>query len=67
MGNAVVCGPFIRDDLWPNPLKYFQGQWMEENYDNDEDDEEGQDGAEYESEEEAGHITLPPPPHSKSS
>ncbi|KAK9096563.1 hypothetical protein Sjap_022060 [Stephania japonica] len=31
----------IKEDLWPNPLKYFNNRWVdEENMDGDEDDEE---------------------------
>ena len=37
---------FIRDDLWPNPLKFFAGQveWMNEEDDEDYDDYDVEDG-----------------------
>ncbi|KAK9107644.1 hypothetical protein Syun_023655 [Stephania yunnanensis] len=33
----------IKEDLWPNPLKYFNNEADEENMDGDEDDEEGKE------------------------
>ncbi|WOL17141.1 NAP1-related protein 2 isoform X2 [Canna indica] len=33
----------IKDDLWPNPLKYFNNEADEEDFDGEEDDEEGTD------------------------
>ncbi|XP_010258384.1 PREDICTED: NAP1-related protein 2-like [Nelumbo nucifera] len=33
----------IKEDLWPNPLKYFNNEADEEDFDGDEDDEEGKD------------------------
>lgn len=58
---------FIRDDLWPNPLKFFTGQveeeevWMneEEEEEKDEytrDDDEGDGEDEFLSEEEEGEV-----------
>lgn len=37
----------IKEDLWPNPLTYFNNEADEEDFDGDEDDEEGkEDGSE---------------------
>ncbi|GMH21939.1 hypothetical protein Nepgr_023782 [Nepenthes gracilis] len=33
----------IKDDLWPNPLNYFNNEADEEDFEGDEDDEEGKD------------------------
>ncbi|KAK9277881.1 hypothetical protein L1049_027438 [Liquidambar formosana] len=33
----------IKEDLWPNPLTYFNNEADEEDFDGDEDDEEGKD------------------------
>ncbi|XP_068641700.1 NAP1-related protein 2-like [Aristolochia californica] len=44
----------IKEDLWPNPLKYFNNEVDEEDFDGDEEDEEGKeaDGSEDEEDEE---------------
>ncbi|CAA7396079.1 unnamed protein product [Spirodela intermedia] len=42
----------IKEDLWPNPLKYFNNEGDEEDFDGDEDDEEGTDEEGDEQEEE---------------
>ncbi|XP_042502647.1 NAP1-related protein 2-like [Macadamia integrifolia] len=44
----------IKEDLWPNPLKYFNNEADEEDFDGDEDDDEvkGADGFEEEDEDE---------------
>lgn len=57
-GFSDEVAEIIKEDLWPNPLKYFNNEADEEDFDGDEDDEEGTDsedddvqGDEYDDEE----------------
>ncbi|XP_010917030.1 NAP1-related protein 2 [Elaeis guineensis] len=42
-GFSDEVAEIIKEDLWPNPLKYFNNEADEEDFDGDEDDEEGTD------------------------
>ncbi|EHA8590258.1 NAP1-related protein 2 [Cocos nucifera] len=42
-GFSDEVAEIIKEDLWPNPLKYFNNEADEEDFDVDEDDEEGTD------------------------
>ncbi|XP_038978477.1 NAP1-related protein 2-like [Phoenix dactylifera] len=39
-GVTDEVAEIIKEDLWPNPLKYFNNEADEEDFDGDEDDEE---------------------------
>ncbi|KAG2303562.1 hypothetical protein Bca52824_032213 [Brassica carinata] len=41
--NDKVAG-VIKEDLWPNPLTYFNNEADEEDFDEEDDDEEGKEG-----------------------
>ncbi|CAN4081691.1 unnamed protein product [Withania somnifera] len=49
-GLSDEVGEIIKEDLWPNPLKYFNNEADEEDSDGDEDDEEASDNDEDEDE-----------------
>ncbi|XP_031107789.1 NAP1-related protein 2-like isoform X1 [Ipomoea triloba] len=50
-GFTDEVADIIKEDLWPNPLKYFNNEADEEDSDGDEDDEEGKDGEDGDEEE----------------
>ncbi|XP_073010860.1 NAP1-related protein 2-like [Typha latifolia] len=43
-GVTDEVAEIIKEDLWPNPLKYFNNEADEEDFDGDEDEEEGTEG-----------------------
>ncbi|CAH9117271.1 unnamed protein product [Cuscuta epithymum] len=51
-GLSDEVAEIIKEDLWPNPLKYFNNEADEEDSDGDEDDEDGKDEDEEDVEEE---------------
>lgn len=51
-GVSDEVADIIKEDLWPNPLKYFNNEADEEDFDEDDDDEKGTDEDEDEDEEE---------------
>lgn len=53
-GLSDEVGEIIKEDLWPNPLKYFNNEADEEDSDGDEDDEEGSDDDEEDEDEDDG-------------
>ncbi|KAJ8479353.1 hypothetical protein OPV22_023080 [Ensete ventricosum] len=51
-GFSDEVAEIIKEDLWPNPLKYFNNEADEEDFDGDEDDDEK--GTDFDDEDESG-------------